>query len=99
MSEATLFLVQASFSALNTALKQLETLSQPEDTVVFMGDSVLSLMQYDHLIDLPHLTKLYILESDAKQLIDNYLPRHIHVLSYADWADVCLAHQRIMTLK
>lgn len=99
MSKATLFLVQAPFSALNSSLEQLKTLLQAEDTVVFMGDAVLSFMQHDQLTHLPHMPKLYVLENDVKQIIATYLPRHVQVLSYADWADLCLIHQRIVTLK
>lgn len=99
MSTATLFLVQASFSALNTTLEQLKTLLQPEDAVVLMGDAVLAFVQTEHATLLSNMTKLYVLEADHKQIAQVTTAYPVHLLSYADWATLCLAHQRIVTLK
>ena len=96
MSTATLFLIQAPFSALATRLEQLKTLQQPEDAVVLMGDAVLALIKPDDFAEYP---QLYVLETDAKQFATLSLPSFVHVLSYADWATLCLKHQRIITLQ
>lgn len=99
MSEATLFLVQASFSALNASLQQLKTLAQPEDSVVLMGDAVLSFTHSEYLSHLTETKKLYVLEAERKQILHTNFSHAVQVLSYADWADLCLIHQRIVTLK
>ncbi|USE84667.1 DsrH/TusB family sulfur relay protein [Acinetobacter tibetensis] len=94
MLTATLFLIQSDYSSVNTKLVQLQSLLQSSDSVVLMGDAVLH-AQHDTL---QQVERLYVLDTDAALLIQQ-LPTHIQVISYAQFADICLAHTRCMTIK
>ena len=91
---STLFLIQSDYSSASTKLVQLQPLLQCSDSVVLMGDAVLH-AQHDAL---QHVERLYVLDTDAA-LLTPQLPTHIQVISYTQFADICLAHTRCMSIK
>ncbi|TCB50637.1 hypothetical protein E0H80_07335 [Acinetobacter sp. ANC 4779] len=93
MSNKSLYLVQSTFSATPSVLAKLEQLHSPEDTVILMGESVLQLQQ-------PFLQKLnciYVLETDA-EILAVQKTENMQIISYKEFADICLNHTRCIRL-
>ena len=94
MLTATLYLIQSDYSSSEAKLAQLHSLLHNGDSVVLMGDAVL----HAHHASLAALEQLYVLETDAI-LLSNPAPPQLNVISYSQFADICLAHTRCMTIK
>lgn len=94
MTNNTLYLLQSSYSNTQRSLEQLHQIANAEDSLVLMGDAVLTLNNATFQTEL----KTYILASDADILV-NLPPAHIQVLSYADFADLVLNFTRCVSLK
>ena len=93
MSNNSLYLVQSNFSATPSVLSKLEQLYSPEDSVVLMGESVLQFQQSF----LQQLKYLYVLETDAEILAGQKI-ENMQIISYAEFADICLKHSRCIRL-
>ena len=93
MSNKSLYLVQSTFSATTNVLSKLQQLYSPEDTVVMMGESVLQL-QHPFL---QALNKVYVLDTDA-EILAGQTTENLKLISYAEFADLCLDHSRCIRL-
>lgn len=93
MSNKSLYLVQSTFSATPNVLSKLQQLYSPEDTVVMMGESVLQL-QHPFL---QALNKVYVLDNDA-EILAGQTTENLQLISYAEFADLCLDHSRCIRL-
>ena len=93
MSNKSLYLVQSTFSATPNVLSKLQQLYSPEDTVVMMGESVLQL-QHPFL---QALNKVYVLDNDA-EILAGQTTENLQLISYAEFADLCLDHYRCIRL-
>ena len=62
MTDANLYLIQASFDSTATILAELNALYAPQDSVVLMGDAVL----HQHHPLCAQLDKIYVLDNDAE---------------------------------
>ena len=93
MSNKSLYLVQSNFSATPSALAKLEQLYSSEDTVILMGESVLQFQQPF----LQQLNCIYVLENDA-EILAGQKPEIMKIISYAEFADICLNHTRCIRL-
>ncbi|WP_336929568.1 DsrH/TusB family sulfur metabolism protein [Acinetobacter tandoii] len=91
MLTATLYLIQSDYSSAEAKLSQLQSLLHSSDSVVLMGDAVL------HAALAP-IVQLYVLDTDAS-LLSHPEPAQLKVISYSEFADICLAHTRCMTIK
>ena len=89
MSNKSLYLLQSSFSATPAVVKKLEHVYSPEDSVILMGESVL---QYEQPF-LQQLNCIYVLDSDAEILAGKEV-KNMQIISYAEFADICLNHTR-----
>lgn len=94
MTDANLYLIQASFDSTATILAELNALYAPQDSVVLMGDAVL----YQHHPLCAQLDKIYVLDNDA-EIFNGHLAKNVHPINYATFATLCLAHQRCISLK
>ena len=94
MSENTLYLLQSDYAATASILDQLAQIHTPDDSVVLMGESLLY-VEHDFLQQLP---RVYLLENDA-QILVSPLPEHATLLNYAQFADLCLAFKRCISMK
>lgn len=94
MTDANLYLIQASFDGTATSLAQLNAMYAPQDSVVLMGDAVL----HQHHPLCAQLDKIYVLENDA-EILNGHLAKNVHPIDYAAFATLCLAHQRCISLK
>ncbi|OFE42930.1 DsrH/TusB family sulfur metabolism protein [Acinetobacter towneri] len=94
MTDANLYLIQASFDSTTTSLAQLNAMYAPQDSVVLMGDAVL----HQHHPLCAQLDKIYVLENDA-EILNGHLAKNVHPIDYAAFATLCLAHQRCISLK
>ncbi len=93
MSNKSLYLVQSTFSATPNVLSKLQQVYSPEDTVVMMGESVLQL-QHPFL---QVLNKVYVLDNDA-EILAGQKTENLQLISYAEFADLCLDHSRCIRL-
>ncbi|MGE4315228.1 DsrH/TusB family sulfur metabolism protein [Acinetobacter sp.] len=93
MSNKSLYLVQSTFSVTLYVLSKLQQLYSPEDTVVMMGESVLQL-QHPFL---QALNKVYVLDTDA-EILAGQITENLQLISYAEFADLCLDHSRCIRL-
>lgn len=93
MSNKSLYLVQSTFSATPNVLSKLQQIYSPEDTVVMMGESVLQL-QHPFL---QALNKVYVLDTDA-EILAGQTTENLKLISYAEFADLCLDHSRCIRL-
>ncbi|OAL79286.1 sulfur relay protein TusB [Acinetobacter sp. SFB] len=93
MSNKSLYLVQSTFSATPSVLAKLEQLYSPEDTVILMGESVLQMQQSF----LQKLNCIYVLENDA-EILAGQKTANMQIISYAEFADICLNHTRCIRL-
>ena len=93
MSKQNLFLIQSDFSATPSALAKLEKIYDPEDTVILMGEAVL---QFQHPL-VQQLPCVYILETDV-EILAGQKTANMHIISYAEFADICLKHTRCIRL-
>lgn len=94
MTTSTLFLVQASYANTLSALEKLQQMATSTDRVVLMGDAVMHATQ-------PTLEKFScaILDTEQALIPAGSTLEHITVLDYAQFADLCLQHNRVVTLK
>ncbi|MGB9190348.1 MULTISPECIES: DsrH/TusB family sulfur metabolism protein [unclassified Acinetobacter] len=93
MSNKSLYLVQSTFSATPNVLSKLQQVYSPEDTVVLMGESVL---QLQHPFLQP-LNKVYVLDNDA-EILAGQTTENLQLISYAEFANICLNHGRCIRL-
>lgn len=93
MSNQSLYLVQSTFAATDTTLSKLAQIYSVQDTVILMGEAVLKL---SHPF-VQQLQGLYILDKDAEILVDQ-MPENVTVISYAEFADICLQYTRCIRL-
>lgn len=93
MSNKSLYLLQSNFSATPSVLAKLEQLYSPEDSVILMGESVLQFQQPF----LQQLNCIYVLDSDA-EILAGQKTENLHIISYAEFADICLNHTRCIRL-
>ena len=93
MSNKSLYLVQSNFSTTPSALAKLEQLYSSEDTVILMGESVLQFQQPF----LQQLICIYVLENDA-EILAGQKTENMKVISYDEFADICLNHTRCIRL-
>ena len=94
MTDANLYLIQASFDSTATILAELNALYAPQDSVVLMGDAVL----HQHHPICAQLDKIFVLDNDA-EIFNGHLAKNVHPINYATFATLCLAHQRCISLK
>ncbi|WP_252152438.1 DsrH/TusB family sulfur relay protein [Acinetobacter terrae] len=93
MSNKSLYLLQSNFSATPSVLAKLEQLYSPEDTVILMGESVLQFQQPF----LQQLNCIYVLDRDA-EILAGQKTENMKIISYAEFADICLNHNRCIRL-
>jgi len=93
MTHKSLYLLQSSFSATPAALEKLAQLYSPEDSVVLMGESVLQFKQPF----LQQLDRIYVLDTDA-EILAGQSSQHLQIISYAEFADLCLNYSRCIRL-
>lgn len=93
MSNKSLYLIQSSYSATPSALSKLAQTYSSEDLVILMGESVL---HFQHTF-IQQLNQFYILDRDAEILASQILENAI-VISYEQFADLCLAYSRCIRL-
>lgn len=93
MSNKSLYLVQSTFSATPNVLSKLQQVYSPKDTVVMMGESVLQL-QHSFL---QSLNKVYVLDTDA-EILAGQTTENLQLISYAEFANICLNHGRCIRL-
>lgn len=94
MSNHTLYLIQSSYAATAQILEQLSQIYTRGDQVVLMGEAVL---QLEHAL-LQNLPQIHMLENDA-ELLAQPLPDQVKLLTYADFADLCLGFNRCISMK
>ncbi|WP_313035821.1 DsrH/TusB family sulfur metabolism protein [Acinetobacter sp.] len=93
MSNKSLYLVQSTFSATPSVLSKLQQIYSPEDTIVLMGEAVLEL---SHPF-LQQLNNVYVLDTDA-EILAGQKTENLQLISYAEFADICLNHTRCIRL-
>ncbi|OTG61990.1 hypothetical protein B9T29_09665 [Acinetobacter sp. ANC 3903] len=93
MMNKSLYLLQSSFSATPAALEKLAQVYGPEDSVVLMGESVLQFQQPF----LQRLDRIYVLDTDA-EILAGQTSEHMQIISYAEFADLCLNYSRCIRL-
>lgn len=93
MSNKSLYLLQSSFSATPTVVAKLEKMYSPEDSVVLMGESIL---QFEQPF-LQQLNCVYVLDTDA-ELLAGQKVKNMQIISYAEFADICLDYTRCIRL-
>ena len=93
MSNKSLYLLQSSFSATPAVVAKLEKMYSPEDSVVLMGESVL---QFEQPF-LQQLNCVYVLDTDAEILAGKEV-KNMQIISYAEFADICLDYTRCIRL-
>ncbi|NHB57452.1 DsrH/TusB family sulfur metabolism protein [Acinetobacter shaoyimingii] len=94
MSKNTLYLVQSTFSNTPHVLDKIAQIYGTEDAIFLMGESAL----YVHDERLKPYAKLYVLNNDAEMLTSE-LASHVHLLNYAQFADLVLSFKRSISLK
>jgi sulfur transfer complex TusBCD TusB component (DsrH family) len=94
MSNHTLYLIQSSYAATAQILEQLAHMYTRGDQVVLMGEAVLQL-EHAFLLNLP---QIHMLKNDAELLVQP-LPEQVKLLTYADFADLCLEFNRCISMK
>ena len=93
MSNKSLYLLQSSFSATPAVVAKLEKMYSPEDSVVLMGESIL---QFEQPF-LQQLNCVYVLDTDA-ELLAGQKVKNMQIISYAEFADICLDYTRCIRL-
>ena len=95
MSNNSLYLVQSCYSNTLQHIQQLQSVYTTGDALVLMGEAVL------HIADeqIQKLGTCFVLESDAQILGHDVHFSHMHICTYAEFADLCLKYQRCITLK
>lgn len=93
MSNKSLYLLQSSFSATPAVVAKLEKMYSPKDSVVLMGESVL---QFEQPF-LQQLNCIYVLDTDAEILAGKEV-KNMQIISYAEFADICLNYTRCIRL-
>ncbi|SDY71730.1 hypothetical protein [Acinetobacter kyonggiensis] len=93
MSNKSLYLLQSSFSATPAVVAKLEKMYSPKDSVVLMGESVL---QFEQPF-LQQLNCIYVLDTDA-ELLAGQKVKNMQIISYAEFADICLNYTRCIRL-
>ena len=93
MSNKSLYLLQSSFSATPAVVAKLEKMYSPKDSVVLMGESVL---QFEQPF-LQQLNCIYVLDTDAEILAGKEV-KNMQIISYAEFADICLDYTRCIRL-
>jgi sulfur transfer complex TusBCD TusB component (DsrH family) len=89
-----LFLIQSDFACTPQAIEKLKNIYSPQDTVILMGEAV----QFITDEFLQSLENVYLLETDAENLAPHHIP-HLDIISYQQFADICLQHTRCISLK
>ena len=85
--------MQSNFSTTPSVLTKLQQVYSPEDTIVLMGESVL---QLQHPFLQP-LDKVYVLDTDA-EILAGQTTDNLQLISYAEFADICLNYTRCIRL-
>lgn len=94
MQPSNLYLVQSNFANTANILQKLAQIHQIHDRVIFMGETIL----YAQEADLTWLQQLYILENE-QDLISNSFHQNLNIISYVEFADLCLQHQHCISFK
>jgi sulfur transfer complex TusBCD TusB component (DsrH family) len=94
MKKSTLFLVQASYSCTPNAFSTLLKMAAADDLIILMGDAVMHAAS-------PVIANFScaILETEQALIPADFASNHFAVLNYAQFADLCLQHSRVVTLK
>lgn len=94
MKSSTLFLIQSSYASSQQTFSKLQQLATTDDCLVLIGDAVL------HAMD-PSIQKFdcAIIETEQALLPAEVRTDAFNILSYADFAALCLSFNRIVTLK
>ncbi|OTG79491.1 hypothetical protein B9T33_11930 [Acinetobacter sp. ANC 5054] len=95
MSNSTLYLIQSSYANTLQCIHQLRNLVAEADAIVLMGEAVLFIADEQ----IQQLGTCYVLEQDVQILAKNANYNHMQVISYAEFADLCLQYNRCVTLK
>lgn len=94
MTNNTLYLIQSNFNASPAMLEKLKQLYVEKDAVVLMGEAVL----HANSAFIQDLSQVYVLETEAENLAQSDLA-NIHVISYAQFADLVLNFKRSIRLQ
>lgn len=94
MKTSTLFLVQASYACTPHTFSKLLKMAAADDQVVLMGDAAM------HAANpvIKHFS-CAILATEQALIPAGFISDHLTVLDYAQFADLCLQHSRVVTLK
>ena len=95
MSNSTLYLLQSSYANTSQSITQLGQLITVGDTIVLMGESVLFIADEQ----IQQFGTCYVLEQDVQILGKHAHYNHMHVINYAQFADLCLQYMRCISLK
>ncbi|ANF81751.1 sulfur relay protein TusB [Acinetobacter sp. NCu2D-2] len=96
MSNPTLYLIQSQYGATAAVLKQLKQIFSSNDQVVFMGESVLVLNDLQGLTDA--FAKIAVLDTESELLAEPINP-NIQIISYDEFAALCLQFTRCISMK
>ncbi len=94
MTPATLYLIQSNYVATAQSIEQLAQIYAPDDQVVLLGEAVLAI-NHDFI---QSLAVVYVLENDAELLTQPYAS-NVKIIDYADFAALCLAFSRCVSMK
>ena len=93
MNQPTLFLIQASYAGAPHAFDQLKQMASAQDQTVLMGEAVM------HAAALAQQNmKFYVLETE-QALLAGSASAQFSIISYDEFAALCLQFSRIVTLK
>ena len=95
MSNSTLYLLQSSYANTSQSITQLAQFIAAGDAIVLMGESVLFITDEQ----IQQLGTCYVLEQDVQILGKHAHYNHMHVINYAQFADLCLQYMRCISLK
>ena len=95
MSNSTLYLLQSSYTNTSQSITQLGQFIAAGDAIVLMGESVLFITDEQ----IQQLGTCYVLEQDVQILGKHAHYNHMHVINYAQFADLCLQYMRCISLK
>lgn len=94
MNNATLYLIQANFAQTEQVFVKLAQMIAPQDEVVLLGESV---MHAHHTLFTERT--FHIINTDLALVPQPEHLAQMHVLDYADFANLCLRFTRTVTLK
>lgn len=100
----TLYMLQGNYQQSFNHLQQLKSLLLPQDMVILLGEAVFAYLDFQLSADFVHLSaQFWVLDEEYQHLNHQaqeqlQTPLTVSVMSFDDWVDFILNHQRCVRL-